>query len=600
MNIDIVLVTYNSAKWIENNIKSIASSNYDLKKINLYFFDNASTDDTIKILEKKKEKYDNKFNDFQIIKGKKNYGFGLANNKASKYGKSEYIFFLNIDTKIEEDTLEKIEKEVLNEKNNKIGVWELKQLPYEHPKYYNPVTGEVSWFSGACFVIKRSLFNKVGGFDKNIFMYCEDVELSWHIRKLGYFIKYLYNVPINHYSYENENTFKINQYVYGIVNNLYLRYKYGNLLDLIRGYKIFLKLYLSLHKDEKIKEIGVNKVSKRLIIEELKTTFYGLFALISRMTYIFKSSSFKPSFLVLDYEKIKDGAFYVKKDFKETPLVSILVRTCARPDTLRETLISIRNQTYTNFEVIVIEDGVPSSKKMIETEFSDMNILYNATGEKVGRSAAANLALSLAKGKYLNFLDDDDVFYCDHIETLVSELQNSKENIVFSSAFETPIEIISKKPYIYKIRDKKIRYSFNYNCLRILVGNFLPIQSVMFDREVYQNVGNINEKMDALEDWDFWLRCSLKYRFKFIKKTTSIYRVPYITKNVDERNKFLSEPLNEVRKKYSDVKLEITSKDVIEYNEIVDWERERQLLEIINQGRLKRLFNRIRTFLKRR
>ena len=68
------------------------------------------------------------------------------------------------------------------------------------------------------------------------------------------------------------------------------------------------------------------------------------------------------------------------------------VRTCGRPAVLRETLISLRHQTYPNMEVVVVEDGEEISGKMIRgREFGDMNIRYFATGEKVGRSRAGNL-----------------------------------------------------------------------------------------------------------------------------------------------------------------------------------------------------------------
>ena len=59
---------------------------------------------------------------------------------------------------------------------------------------------------------------------------------------------------------------------------------------------------------------------------------------------------------------------------------------------------------------------------MIKTEFSDLNIIYKATGEKQGRCKVGNLGMELAHGKYLNFLDDDDLLFADHVETLVQAL----------------------------------------------------------------------------------------------------------------------------------------------------------------------------------
>lgn len=87
--------------------------------------------------------------------------------------------------------------------SSQTAAFELRQFPYEHPKYYDPVTLETSWISGACFVLKRSVFEETGGFDESIFMYGEDVDLSWHIRALGYRLQYVPAAITWHYAYQN-------------------------------------------------------------------------------------------------------------------------------------------------------------------------------------------------------------------------------------------------------------------------------------------------------------------------------------------------------------------------------------------------------------
>ena len=126
MKIDIILVSYNSEKYIEKCINSIMESDYNLKDVGIYVCDNNSTDNSVELLKKLKEKYIKQLNKFKIIESKKNLGFGIANNMAAKYADGEYLFILNIDCEIYKDTLSKIENEISNNKDESIGIFELK------------------------------------------------------------------------------------------------------------------------------------------------------------------------------------------------------------------------------------------------------------------------------------------------------------------------------------------------------------------------------------------------------------------------------------------------------------------------------------------
>lgn len=559
MKFDIVYVTYNSKKWIKNNIESINKSDYDLKKVSLYFYDNNSKDDTVDELVNMKRQYGNLYNEFRILKGKKNLGFGGGNNKAAKLGNSKYIFFLNIDTEIEVDTLSKLAAEI-EKSDEKVAIFELRQKPYEHPKYYDPITQYTTWASGACFVIKRDIFEKIKGFDKKLFMYCEDVELSWHVRKNGYFIKYLYQVPINHYSYTEPNEFKETQYIYAIVNNLYLRAKYGNFKNLLKSFYIFLRV---IHRNNtKLTDIEYKKLRKKIIKEYIKMCFKSIPAIIFKLTHRTKGD-FKAKFINdLDYEVGKLDPFYILEKDEAKSLVSIIVRTCGRPDCLRETLISLRNQTYKNIEIVVVEDGKNTSEEMIKNEFSDLNIVYRATGTNVGRSKVGNIAMELASGKYLNFLDDDDAFYPDHVSILVNELEKNNYDIVYSTAFETVQNVKSRSPYVYEIKDYLIRFHGNFSKVKLYKNNITPIQAVMFSKEVFLNCGGFDENIDALEDWDLWINFSLKYRFHHIERTTSIYRVPFDNVITNERQKFLDSSLDYLTKKHENDVITLNSFDI--------------------------------------
>lgn len=546
MKLDIVFVTYNSSKWIDKCVNSIIASSFDLKNVSLIFYDNNSNDDTIEKLNKVSDNYKSNFSDIIIVEGKKNKGFGYGNNEAAKYGNSPYIFFLNVDTEINTDTLEKLSNHIENSESD-IGIWELAQKPYEHPKYYDPITLETTWASGACMVIRRKLFENIGGFDKNIFMYCEDVEISWNVRKHGYKIKYLFDTPITHYSYTEPNEFKFTQFVYCFISNWYIRAKYGKIKNFLRGTKYMFDLgFRGINLPSNINRKMQTKIKKKIRYEFLtKLIKYSFINLTT------KKGKFKPTFVKgFDYEVTKENGFFVQSDYEAKSLVSIIVRTCNRKDALRENLISLRNQTYKNIEIVVVEDGENTAEEMIKKEFNDLNIVYEATGKNIGRSAVANLAMKKAKGKYLNFLDDDDLFFPDHVETLVKEIEKNDYDAVYDGSFETPINVLNKNPYQYEVVTKGLVESREFNRKRLYKVNLFPIQTVMFKKDLVKECGGIDESIDALEDWDFWIRLSLHHYFHQVKHTTSIFRTPADKDERKRRQEFLDDTLEYLEEKF--------------------------------------------------
>jgi len=515
MSIDIVFVTYNSSKWIENCFESYSQSVFPRGEINIIVVDNGSTDDSVEKLNEIKK--DNDFASFEIYPMGKNLGFGAGCNAGAKKGASDIVCFFNIDTVIFPDTLSRLTDEI-NASDEKTAVWELRQFPYEHPKDYDILTGETAWCSAAAIAVRKKVFNEAKGFDERLYMYSEDVDLSFRIRSLGYKLKYCPKARITHYAYSEAHEIKPIQYTYSVVNNQLLRHRFGTCKDIFAGMK---NMKNTLTHDGPYK--GSRKAMAKLLLKQAKhlAAFYCW-----RFTKA-KKQRIYPEFIGNDmYTHHRDGAFIELKDFEEHPLVSIVIRTIGRPNVLREALISLRKQTYENFEVIVVEDGPPDSKKMIGEEFKDLKLRYISTGDPVGRSAAGNLGMDEANGIYINFLDDDDLFYADHIETLVQFLTETGMYAAYSVAFETAINVKSKDPYKYDIVSTTTRYRQPFNRLFLLRANYIPIQSIMFKKCLFEEYGGIDTELDNQEDYDLWLRYAMKVDFGYVDKTTSVYRVP--------------------------------------------------------------------------
>lgn len=536
---DIILVTFNSQKWIKNCFGKLSKSDFDLTKVNIYIFDNHSIDSTLEELYNVKDKYEKNFGLFEIFESDENLGFGKANNIAFSKGKSDIVLFLNIDTEIYPNALKNLEYEI-EHSNKDVVIWELRQFPYEHPKIYNPITMETTWCSGAAFAIRRDAFSFIGGFEEKIFMYAEDVDLSWRLRSYGYKLHYCPRVMVNHYSYENVGEIKPTQYIYSILNNLLLRCRYGGNRAVLSWCKMIFRIMRQPNAFW-----GAKKCLLKNILLKWKDILW--FKLNKRKGNIISDV---PKFIGFDYETIREGAFYKSFLPKSQPLVSIIVRTCGRPTVLRETLISLRNQTYSNIEIVIVEDGAAMAQSMIMSEFEDLSVVYYATQEKVGRSKAGNIAMKMAKGEYLNFLDDDDLFYADHVETLVANLENTQYKAAYSLGFEIPVEILSIDPYVYKVISYNGIHKQGFNKMILAHHNYIPIQCIMFKKELFLLYGGLDESLDALEDWDLWVRYSLYTDFKFVSKTTSLYKVPYEREDNRERQQVLDETLKIVREKH--------------------------------------------------
>ena len=119
---------------------------------------------------------------------------------------------------------------------------------------------------------------------------------------------------------------------------------------------------------------------------------------------------------------------------KKYPLVSIIIRTKDRPQLVKRALSSVAAQRYRDLEVIIVNDGgcdldIDEMKGIL----GDIPIQYVRLADNRGRAHAANTGITHANGHYIGFLDDDDLFYPKHIETLLHMCEHTGVKIAYSS-----------------------------------------------------------------------------------------------------------------------------------------------------------------------
>src|SRR5262249_7322708 len=149
-------------------------------------------------------------------------------NLLARQGSGEFMFMLNPDTELEEGCLEQLLQRATSDPV--AAICEARQEPREHPKVYDPQTGETTWCTGAAVLVRRTAFEESGGFDERIFfMYCEDVDLSWKFWLQGWKCIYEPNAIVCHYNQDiipgkkrtAENYFSFR-------NSLFLFYRFGS------------------------------------------------------------------------------------------------------------------------------------------------------------------------------------------------------------------------------------------------------------------------------------------------------------------------------------------------------------------------------------
>lgn len=199
-----------------------------------------------------------------------------------------------------------------------------------------------------------------------------------------------------------------------------------------------------------------------------------------------------------------------------SPLVSVIVPTFNRPAFLAEALRSLQSQTYPNLEIIVVNDGGIDVRHLC----TDPRILYLAHKKSKGPSAARNTALKKARGKYISYLDDDDIFYPHHIRTLVAALEKGRLPIACSDYYRTWKEEMEGQIYTYS----RAHYTISSTkCDQLLLSNNLTPSCLMHRKDCLNRTGLFDENLRYSEDWDLWIRLSRYFPFLHIRKITAEY-----------------------------------------------------------------------------
>lgn len=533
--IDISAVTYNSAQWIDGFVDSLIAVRYPKELLSVHFVDNSSTDETLERISSAVPRLERAGYSVFLHK-QKNRGFGAGHNTSLRAGSSPFFLVTNVDLTFDNLSLENVAATAVGDDEN-VAAWELRQRPYEHPKFYDPVTGITNWNSHACILFRRSSLESVGGYDETLFMYGEDVELSYRLRRSGALLRYCPAAAVDHFSYAHAGQIKPMQYRGSTFANLYIRLKFGTGDDILAIPFMIVQLLLAPSPFPKARLVTLKNIAKLAAVAPK--------ALWSRKKPS-SANTFFP-FRTWDYDLVREGAFVKQSSLPAgLPLVSIITRTYrGRELYLRQAMLSVSQQSYPRIQHIVVEDGDDSLQKVVE----DFGSLTNKSVvfchiDKCGRSVAGNTGLERAEGEYCLFLDDDDLLFSDHVALLVGALCDDPEAVAaYSFAWEVVTDTTCLSEGVYRELSHQVptvlQENYNYDTLRH--HNLWAIQSLLFERKLFKQRGGFDEDLEVLEDWVLWGVYGYGSKIVRVPKVTSLFRTPADQKVRDERQRIIDE-----------------------------------------------------------
>lgn len=473
--VSVVIPCYNQDEYLAEAVESVVAQTFN--KWECIIVNDGSPDNTSVVAQGLIEKYSDK--NISLIE-KSNGGLSDARNAGISASRGKYILPLDADDKIKPDYLEKAVRALDENHDFSIVYVDEERFGDEsgvHRKGESTLKNLfIANVHDYCSLYRREVWESCGGYSPAMFLGGEDWNFwiaaakrdfkSLHIKEP----LFMYRVRKN--SMVAETSAKINE----------------------------VKAHIVTHHPEIFSQETRAKADK----------------------IIKKSPADSKDKLRKIYEKHPDNQILeIMSDVADSSdslaLVSVVIPTRNRRGMLQNALESVAGQTYKNIEIIVVNDAGEEVSDIVELFEKRANVKYVAHDINRGLSAARNTGISNSSGKYLCFLDDDDVFYDNHVETLVDFLENYEYKIAYTNAERGSLKRDGSTYYEDSV---DLPFDVDFDRDALLVANITPVLCVMVERECFDEAGLFDENLSTHEDWDMWIRLSINWDFAHIRKTT--------------------------------------------------------------------------------
>lgn len=215
-------------------------------------------------------------------------------------------------------------------------------------------------------------------------------------------------------------------------------------------------------------------------------------------------------------------------------LVSVIMGTYNRSAEIIESVESVLRQTEQDFELIVINDGGEVDVENLLRHRNSPKIKCHKLQKNMGHAAVLNEGIRRSKGRFIAYLDDDDVYYPNHLELLLDGLRQGEGKFAYSNTKMVSGSLADGR---FRAEDIKGVWNVEYDKNKLIANNFISNLSILHEKSVFSEIGLFVEDLRVVMDWELWLRASLKFDFSHVDAYTGEYR--FKASNITATNRLL-------------------------------------------------------------
>lgn len=228
---------------------------------------------------------------------------------------------------------------------------------------------------------------------------------------------------------------------------------------------------------------------------------------------------------LFEFEAYKQQCTYIDNIENYQPdktKVSVIMPTKNRHSIIYKSITSVLSQSERDLELIIINDGGSDDLAELIVTIQDPRLRYIKLEKSLGASAARNYGVKAAHGKYIAYLDDDDIFYPDHLLTLINLLERKNSDFSYSNCKRTYGEYVDSE----FIESSSIIpwQPINFDLNKLITSNYISTLNVLHKRECLFHIGGFNTDIRYCEDWELWIRIACSYKISNTSQITGEYR----------------------------------------------------------------------------